>query len=192
MVFDEPPKNAVHAAKRFREKVQLEFAVDVFGDDLRVFVRFKDHGATVAEDGHAIIALPGQAPDQRAVRDGNIDDFERTPEYSRIRRCTRQKGLQGNWISSIIVLAEHQRDTKTARPGWQGSFFVTTPIMSNAEAGLRQLPMDSILLILSKTPVLDAVFTLEGKQSPLGGHGVRFLSDCEDCTAQWRVDHEYI
>ncbi len=41
-----------------------------------------------------------------------------------MRRCTRQKGLQGNWISSIIVLAEHQRNLMTALRGWQDQYLL--------------------------------------------------------------------
>ena len=39
----------------------------------------EDHGFAVPDDRHAVVALLGQSPDQRAVLIGNIGDFERRP-----------------------------------------------------------------------------------------------------------------
>ena len=76
LVFDVAPEDGVHALQCLGEQAELEFGVEIFGDDLRIVVDFKDDGPAVPDDGHAVIALPGQSPDQGAVGRGNVGDFE--------------------------------------------------------------------------------------------------------------------
>jgi hypothetical protein len=54
----------------------LQLGVEVFGDDLGKFVGLKNDGAAVLDDGHAVIAVPAETPDQRAVGWGDVDRFE--------------------------------------------------------------------------------------------------------------------
>jgi hypothetical protein len=77
LILDETPKNTVHAPNSLWEEVQLELGIDVFCDDLRFVVSFKDDGAPIAKDGHSVIALASQPPDQAAITVGNVGDFKR-------------------------------------------------------------------------------------------------------------------
>src|ERR1035437_3731207 len=75
-VFDVAPKDGLHPAPLRREQAEFHFLVEIFGNDLRIVGQFDNHALAVLDDGHAVVALPGQFPDQCAVGIGNVDAFE--------------------------------------------------------------------------------------------------------------------
>src|SRR5581483_5318370 len=58
LVLDVTPQNAVNALERFGEKIQVELGGKIFGDDLRVLVRFEYDSFAVADHRDLIITLP--------------------------------------------------------------------------------------------------------------------------------------
>src|ERR1019366_1109885 len=76
LVLDVTPDKGLHALQFPREQPKLKLGVEVLGDYLRILVHLEDDRFAVPNDGHAVIALPGQSPDQRAVAVGNVGDLE--------------------------------------------------------------------------------------------------------------------
>lgn len=76
VVFDIAPENGLHIAPAIGKQAKLEFIVEIFRDDLRIVIDFKNDFASVADDRHTVVALLRQFPDQRAVLIGNVRDFE--------------------------------------------------------------------------------------------------------------------
>src|ERR1043165_9554892 len=58
------------------EQPKFEFGIQVFGDDLRILADFENHRFSIPDYGHAVIALFGQAPDQRTIAIRDVGDFE--------------------------------------------------------------------------------------------------------------------
>src|SRR5208282_4133284 len=77
LVFDVAPENGLDAFKFGREKPEVQFLVEVFGDDLGIIVEFKHHIFAVLDDRDAIVPFFGKSPDQGAVGAGDVRDFER-------------------------------------------------------------------------------------------------------------------
>src|SRR3569833_588073 len=77
VVFNEAPLNALHTLDLSGEQPETEFRIQIFGDDLCLFAQLKYIGPAIHEQGHAVIALAGEFPDEGAVLRGDIDDFER-------------------------------------------------------------------------------------------------------------------
>ena len=77
VVLNEVPLNALHAFKFCRKETEAEFRVEVFADDLRIFVEFKHIGSAIHEQRDTVITLAGEFPDKRAVLRGDIDDLKR-------------------------------------------------------------------------------------------------------------------
>src|SRR6266498_5158539 len=76
-VLDVAPEDALQAVPLRPEKAQVEFGVEIFGDDLRIVVRFEQDVASVLQDGDLVVALFGQTSDQGTVPSRNVDDFMR-------------------------------------------------------------------------------------------------------------------
>ena len=77
LVFDVAPDHAVNALPGLGKQIKLIFAVNIFGDDLRIIVGFKNHGVAVLDDRHTVIALAGEAPDAGTVGRGDVGRLER-------------------------------------------------------------------------------------------------------------------
>ncbi|OQB94554.1 MAG: hypothetical protein BWX84_00153 [Verrucomicrobia bacterium ADurb.Bin118] len=77
--LDVMPQDRLQAVQLARKQAQPEFVVQILADDLRGFARFKHHRPSVPDDGHPVITLPGQFPDQRTVVAGDVNRLERFP-----------------------------------------------------------------------------------------------------------------
>ena len=67
VVFNMMPKNGLNAFEADGKKIELQFLVEIFGDNLRIVVRLKHDVFAVAQNGHAVISLPGQFPERGNV-----------------------------------------------------------------------------------------------------------------------------
>ncbi len=64
LAFYAAPENGLQPLQFRGKQAQAEFVIQVFREDLGVVIRFKNHFASVLENGNPVIALPGEAPDQ--------------------------------------------------------------------------------------------------------------------------------
>src|SRR5215831_8826217 len=76
LIFDVPPENRLHSLPSPREQSQSEFAVDILRNHLGVLADLENDRFAIADNRHCIVAFPRQAPNQRTVAIGNIDNFE--------------------------------------------------------------------------------------------------------------------
>ena len=67
VVLDVAPEQGLFALEFCGEQTELELLVEVFTDDLGIFVGLEDHAAAIADDRHAVVAFLGKLPDQGAV-----------------------------------------------------------------------------------------------------------------------------
>src|SRR2546425_7327798 len=79
VAFYIPPENGQHSFQFPGKQPELELAVDVLGNHLRIFADLKNHSFPITDDGHCVVSLPAQAPDQRTIAVRDIDDFEFYP-----------------------------------------------------------------------------------------------------------------
>ena len=76
LVLDVTPDEGLHAFQFRGEESELELAVEVFGDDLRIFAHLEHYALAVFDDRHTIVALFSQFPNQRTVTVGDVGGFE--------------------------------------------------------------------------------------------------------------------
>ena len=76
IVLNVMPENGLDAFEADGEKIELQFFVEIFGDDLRIVVRLEHDVFAVAQNGHAVISLSGQFPDEGTFLRKDVDEFE--------------------------------------------------------------------------------------------------------------------
>jgi len=76
LILNDAPNKTIYPAQLLGEKIQLELGVEVFGDDLGVFLGLKNDRAAIAHNGNAVITVASQTPDQGAFRVGDIGNFK--------------------------------------------------------------------------------------------------------------------
>src|SRR5581483_8023541 len=74
---DGAPDEGLQAIQLAWEEAQIEFAVEVLGDDLGVVVRFENHPPSIPDDGHAIVTVACHPPNHGTVGIGNVGNMER-------------------------------------------------------------------------------------------------------------------
>ena len=75
IVVDVTPEDALQAVPLLWKESELELGVDILRDDLRVFIYLEDDAFTVLDDWYLVVAFLGEAPDQGAIRRGDVNQF---------------------------------------------------------------------------------------------------------------------
>src|ERR1051326_9130622 len=57
----------VYTVQLVVEEAQLQFSFEVFGNDLRIIIRFKEHVRAVLQHRHLVVPLPGQTPNSGPI-----------------------------------------------------------------------------------------------------------------------------
>lgn len=70
------PQDGLNVTPFLREETEFKFVVDILGDYLGITADFKNDGLAITEDGHLVITLASEFPDERTVVGGDVRDLE--------------------------------------------------------------------------------------------------------------------